>query len=181
MPDRVPYARVYHSIIDDPKFATIYDNDRYLATWLRLLILAEQAYPGSALLPRGTSRASVQALSDAGLIDVGEHGRYRVHGLASEREMRSQSARNAAAVRWHSEGNASTSTSTRTSTSIPPPPAERGNREEGTNPRAVGASPRQNGTSPRDLGTNPRAVRQREKRDPTVLHEILRRAAEGAS
>ena len=100
-----PYTRVYHSIVDDPKFAAIYDDDHRLATWLRLLIVAEQAYPASANIPTGTHRASVAALADCGLIDLGTGSRYRVHGLASERDMRSQSARNAAAVRWHSNGN----------------------------------------------------------------------------
>ena len=101
-----PYTRVYHSIVDDPKFAAIYDDDHRLATWLRLLIVAEQAYPASANIPTGTHRASIAALADCGLIDLGTGSRYRVHGLASERDMRSQSARNAAAVRWHSNGTA---------------------------------------------------------------------------
>ena len=107
MADR-PYVRVYHGIVDDPKFATIYDDDRRLATWLRLLIVAEQAYPASAYIPAGTHRASVTALVDAGLIDLGTGSRFRVHGLASERAMRSHSARIAAAVRWQSDSNAST-------------------------------------------------------------------------
>jgi hypothetical protein len=101
-----PYSRVYHSIIDDPKFAGVYDDDRRLATWLRLLIVAEQAYPASGNVPTGTHRPSVAALAEAGLIDLGTGSRFRVHGLASERDMRAQSARNAAAVRWHGNGNA---------------------------------------------------------------------------
>ena len=99
-----PYSRVYHSIVDDAKFATVYDDDRRLATWLRLLIVAEQAYPASAYIPQGTNRSAIRALVDAGLVDLGTGSRFRIHGLASERDMRSESARNAAAVRWHSNG-----------------------------------------------------------------------------
>jgi hypothetical protein len=97
-----PYSRIYHSIVDDPKFATIYGDDRKLATWLRLLICADQTYPASAPIPAGTNRSALAALVDVGLVDLGTASRYRIHGLASEREMRSESARNAAAVRWQS-------------------------------------------------------------------------------
>jgi hypothetical protein len=88
-----PYTRVYHSIVDDPKFATVYDDDRRLATWLRLLLIADQAYPSSAYIPAGTNRAAVAALAESGLIDLGTGSRYRVHGLAVERGRRSEAAR----------------------------------------------------------------------------------------
>jgi hypothetical protein len=101
------YTRVYHSIVDDPKFATVYDDDRRLATWLRLLIVAEQAYPASANIPTGTNRAAVAALVAAGLIDLGTGPRYRIHGLAVERGRRSEAARQSANARWsQSERNA---------------------------------------------------------------------------
>jgi hypothetical protein len=91
--DRAPYSRVYHSIVDDPKFAKVYDDDRRLATWLRLLIVAEQAHPASAYIPAGTHRGSVIALADAGLIDLGTGSRYRIHGLDAERGRRAEAAR----------------------------------------------------------------------------------------
>lgn len=93
MSDRAPYSRIYHSIVDDPKFALIYDDDRRLATWLRLLIVAEQAHPASANIPHGTHRASVAALSEVGLIDLGTGSRYRIHGLDAERARRADAAR----------------------------------------------------------------------------------------
>ena len=96
-----PYSRVYWSIVDDPKFETVYDNDAHMATWLRLLLIADAAYPASAHLPANVRRSSVVHLAEVGLIDLGTGSRFRLHGLASERDMRSQSARNAAAVRWH--------------------------------------------------------------------------------
>ena len=65
-----PYARLYLSLIDDEKFETIYDNDHHFAAWCRLLMIAEAAWPASGHLPRSTRRASIRALTDAGLIDI---------------------------------------------------------------------------------------------------------------
>ena len=105
--DRAPYSRVYHAIVDDPKFAAVYDDDRRLATWLRLLIVAEQAHPASAYIPTGTNRAAVTSLVDAGLIDLGSGSRFRIHGLDAERERRSEPGRIGAVARWSdSERNA---------------------------------------------------------------------------
>jgi hypothetical protein len=50
---------------------------------------------------------AVKLLIEVGLIVEQPGNRYVVKGLASEREKRSQSGRNAAAVRWHSGPNAS--------------------------------------------------------------------------
>lgn len=88
MSERAAYSRVYWSVVDDPKFASIYDNDHHLATWLRLLLVADQSHPASANVPSGTRRPSVVALAEAGLIDLGTGSRFRVHGLDAERERR---------------------------------------------------------------------------------------------
>ncbi len=93
MSDRAPYSRIYHSIVDDPKFTAIYDDDRRLATWLRLLIVAEQAHPASAYIPEGTHRGALAALVDCGLVDIGTGRRFRIHGLDAERTRRSDAAR----------------------------------------------------------------------------------------
>lgn len=103
MTDRAAYSRVYWSIIDDPKFANVYDDDRALAAWLRLLLVADQAWPASAHIPTGTNAKALAILVGAGLVDVGTGRRYRIHGLDKERTARSDTGRNAAAVRWHSE------------------------------------------------------------------------------
>lgn len=88
MSERAAYSRVYWSIVDDPKFVTIYDHDSHLAAWLRLLLIADQAHPASAHLPSNVKRSSVSALSEAELIDTLPGGRYRIHGLDAERERR---------------------------------------------------------------------------------------------
>lgn len=88
MSERAPYSRVYWSIVDDPKFASVFDDDRRLATWLRLLIVADQAHPASAYVPLGTNRAALTALVNCGLVDLGTGNRYRIHGLDKERSRR---------------------------------------------------------------------------------------------
>jgi hypothetical protein len=60
---------------------------------------------------------------------------------------------------------------------IPPPPAERGRRSNGTNPRATGTTPRRKATNPRANGASARQVRADQKRGPTHLGEVLRKAA----
>lgn len=95
-----PYSRVYLSIVDDPMFEPIYGDNDALATWLRLLLVADAMYPASAPLPR-VSR-SIQLLIDTGLVQMRPGNRYAMRGLEAERERRSDAARNAAAVRWHS-------------------------------------------------------------------------------
>ena len=92
MPER-PYSRIYHSVEDDPKFVTVYDNDRMLAAWVRLLIEADKAHPSTAHIPEGTNRTAVRVLAELGIIDLGTGSRYRIHGLDAERAARSSSAR----------------------------------------------------------------------------------------
>ena len=99
------YCRVYHEIVDDPKFRRVYHDDAALATWLRMLLVADAMYPASAPMPEMTP--SVALLLRVKLVQRRPGNRYIVTGLEREREMRSQSARNAAAVRWHSGSNAS--------------------------------------------------------------------------
>lgn len=103
MSDQRAYCRVYWSIVDDPKFADVYDNDAALATWLRLLIIADQAWPASASLPASAKRRVVDLLASVGLVDTMPGWRYRIHGLDAERDRRADSARKGAAVRWQSE------------------------------------------------------------------------------
>lgn len=93
MSERAPYSRVYWQIIDDPKFEFVYDSDAHLATWLRLLLVADQAWPASAPIPATCRKASIRVLVDAGLVDLTNGGRYRIHGLDAERTRRRDAAR----------------------------------------------------------------------------------------
>jgi len=95
-----PYARLYLDLVDDPKFAGIYEDDRHLAAFVRLLMIAEASWPASAILPALCRRVSIAALATAGLIDLLPGQRYRVHGLDAERQRRTDHARTAADRRW---------------------------------------------------------------------------------
>jgi len=103
MSDR-PYSRVYHSIADDPMFEKIYGNDKALATWLRMLLIADAMYPTSA--PMTHRNPTVRLLIDCGLVIEKPGNRYTIRGLSAERERRSAIGRNAAAKRWESVSNA---------------------------------------------------------------------------
>lgn len=177
------YARFYYpEFIRD--YPTVYRNDAAFATWLRLLVVAEQMWPMPAEIPRSVRSRPLAVLVDAGLVAV-DGTSFRLKGHDAERSRRRDSARKGAAVRWDSHGNAnaganampSTSTSTSTSKeSTPPPPTSGGRRKDGTNPRARGAAPRQNSRAPRDHGASPRQERQAQKRDMTSIADILARS-----
>jgi hypothetical protein len=92
MSERAAYSRVYWSIADDEKFADIYGNNDHLATWLRLLLIADQAFPASAHLPMNVRKGSREALVKSGLIDAVSGDRYRIHGLDAERGRRRDAA-----------------------------------------------------------------------------------------
>lgn len=88
-----PYSRVYWSIVDDERFRDVYDDDACLAAWLRLLMVADAAWPSSAQLPAGLRKRSLAVLVTAGLVELGSGNRYRMHGLDAERERRAKLAR----------------------------------------------------------------------------------------
>jgi hypothetical protein len=100
------FVRVYHSILDDERFREVYDDDHALALWLRLLLLADAIWPMPAHLPHGHRRAALARLVRAGLIELVDGGRYRVHGLDGERARRSEHARRASEARWQTPSNA---------------------------------------------------------------------------
>ena len=111
-----PFVRVYYSVMgDDEKFAQVFDNDARLACWLRLLLVADACYPAAAPMPQGVKRAALAHLVSVGLVDLMSGNRFRIHGLASERDRRSERAAASARKRWddatalrpHSDRNAS--------------------------------------------------------------------------
>lgn len=86
-----PYSRIYWRFQDE--FPEVYADDRALALWLRLLIVAEGSYPAAAMLPRKMRGNVLQVLVDAGLVTLLPGDRYRVRGLDAERERRSEHGR----------------------------------------------------------------------------------------
>jgi hypothetical protein len=92
MSERRPYSRIYWSVLDDPKFETIYGDDAAFALWVRLLLTADALWPSPAPLPRGTKPKALVRLVEAGIVDTLSGDRYRIHGLDNEREIRKQLA-----------------------------------------------------------------------------------------
>jgi hypothetical protein len=179
------YSRLYHRF--SVEFPDIYSDDRSLATWVRLLLLADASWPMRPPLPRSVREQPLQSLVSVGLVEIVAGDTYRIRGLDAERERRRDTARASASKRWHSDSNATAmprrdETSTRRDEGdIPPPPAKRGKRSNDTNPRATGSDPRSNGTNPRTTRSSPRQKRQTAKRasvGPNVV-AILRAAANG--
>ena len=112
MSERAPYSRVYWTIVDDPKFAAIYDDDAALSLWLRLLLHADATWPAAAPLPRSARVRPLGKLVTAGLVDRVGTDRYRIHGLEAERGRRQSAASASASQRWtqtHTERNANAS------------------------------------------------------------------------
>jgi len=174
------YSRLYHRF--GREFPDVYADDRALAAWVRLLLVADASWPMRPPLPRSVRVKPLNCLVEAGLVIL-EGDAYTVRGLDAERTRRSDAGRVGAAKRWQSERNANAmprrdETRLAEDESItPPPPTSGGRRKNGTNPRATGESPRQNGSDPRTTGKSVRAVRVSQKRGPTELSAILRRAA----
>jgi hypothetical protein len=102
--DRRPYSRVYHDAMDDPMFERVWNNDKALATWVRMLVMADAMYPVSA--PMTTRNPTVRMLIVVGLVIERPGGRYTIRGLEAERERRSAPGRTAAVKRWQYERNA---------------------------------------------------------------------------
>jgi hypothetical protein len=178
------FARFYY---DDfiTEFPEAYIDDSMLATWLRLLVVAERNWPATPELPRSVRPRPLAKLVDAELVELVQPHCFRIRGLDAERARRAASARTGAAKRWQSDGNANASANAmprrerdeneNETREIPPPPAKRGRRKDATNPREEGTSPRLNHRNPRANGTSPRQERDAEKRAgfPQSIHDIL--------
>jgi hypothetical protein len=93
MSDRAPYSRIYWSVMDDPKFDGIYEDDAAFALWMRLLMNADALWPAPAPLHRTAKPKALSKLVDAGIVDLLPRDRYRIHGLDAERGRRRDAAR----------------------------------------------------------------------------------------
>lgn len=103
--DERTYARFYYpEFIRD--YPHIYTDDAAFAAWVRMFVTAEAMWPAGPELPRSVKTRILAKLTSSGLITT--DGRtFRVRGMDAERTRRQESARKAAAMRWHSTGNAS--------------------------------------------------------------------------
>jgi hypothetical protein len=100
MSERAPYSRVYWTVRNDLRLTGIYSDDHHWATWNRLLLAADMAWPAPADLPANARRASLRALEAAGVIELLPGGLFCFHGLDTERGRRSSAATASAKARW---------------------------------------------------------------------------------
>lgn len=96
-----PYARVYFSIWTDERFVRIREDAALLGDWLRLLLLAEAAWPQSVAIPRCIPNDRLAVFVEDGVIDLHPADTYRIHGLDPERQRRSDRGVEANRRRWH--------------------------------------------------------------------------------
>jgi hypothetical protein len=146
------YVRVYQSVVDDPKFVGVYDDDHHFATWVRFLMAADALWPASCPIPASARKASIAALVAAGIIDV-QGTRFRVHGLDAERERRQTRARASASARY-SDGDA---------TAMRPQSERTANAER---PQSVRDASTRAGASARLGSSLPEEDRARDANDP---------------
>lgn len=87
-----PYSRFYWRFRDE--YPDIYQDKETFGWWLTLLVNAEGAHPSAADLPRKVRPRSLEKLIDEQLVVLLPGDRYRVKGLAKERERRAEQGRN---------------------------------------------------------------------------------------
>lgn len=100
------FVRVYYVAMIQEHPEVWNDND-LLATWIRLLAGADPMWPLAPEMPRAVKARALTRLLDSTLVTVTADHRYRIKGFDKERHNRRTAASNAAAKRWHSNGNAS--------------------------------------------------------------------------
>lgn len=93
------FVRVYHEDLI-ANYAAIWDDDRALATWLRLLTLADKLWPTPPDMPRGVSRSALAKLVEVELVTLVAPHRFRLRGLDAQRQRQSEAGRAGAAGRW---------------------------------------------------------------------------------
>ncbi len=81
------YSRLYHSILDDPKFATVYPDDRAWALYTRLLMAADAAWPTRVAMPRSAGKYAIRVLVEAEVITL-SGDLVTIPALAKERAHR---------------------------------------------------------------------------------------------
>jgi hypothetical protein len=95
------YSRLYHDILEDPRFEGVYGHPPVFGVYAMLLMQADRTWPAPAPLPRWADQSSVDTLQGCGLIEVMSGDLYRINGLNDERRLRSEHSRIAAGARWN--------------------------------------------------------------------------------
>ena len=129
-PEARRFARVYYDdmVRDHPD---VWRDNELLSTWLRMLVACEKSWPSLAEIPRSARPRAVARLVEFGMVTVTDQHHFGLRGFTSDRAARQDTARTAAAKRWHSESNADAML-------IRERERERGKGEQGRRPLAPG-------------------------------------------
>ena len=114
-----PYARVYYVDLQRD-YPQVWFDPTALGTWLRMLVLADQAWPTMPELPRALRRADLEILTGCGLVILEPNHRYRIKGYELERTQRQAHAQAAAAGRWNGHDEDSAGNARRSPRGTPP-------------------------------------------------------------
>lgn len=108
-----PYLEVYWRLAEE--YPEVWDDDRALAWYLRLLKAAEASWPTAADTPAGIPSRTWALLVSVELVlpDAGGR-RYRIRGLDKKRNARSTAASQAARSRWRNATRTATGNAGRT-------------------------------------------------------------------
>lgn len=138
-----PFSRHYWDLVDDKRFEEVFPDDHHYATWSRLLMLADQAWPASAHLPASARKASVAKLVAVELVTLFPGGRFRVTGLDAGRTARAEQAQNAAGARWSSGRNAASNADSNAASTadVMPSQSSQSKREETSQPASHAPDP----------------------------------------
>jgi hypothetical protein len=75
------FTRIPYAFLDDPAYEDVYADDTRFATWVRLWMAADNAWPAPAPIPRSVNAEAFDFLTKAGLVIVGRSDHYRMTGM----------------------------------------------------------------------------------------------------
>jgi hypothetical protein len=91
-----PYVQLPYALHDD---AEIYDDDRMLALWVRLVFAADALWPAAPEIPARVSKKLLARLVERELIEV-TGKRFRIPALDTRRQARFERGSKGARARW---------------------------------------------------------------------------------
>ena len=93
------FIRIYYTDLQRD-YPEVWFDPTCLATYNRLLALADAAYPANPELYRAVRRADLALLEKVGLVTLLDHGLYAMKGYEKERSERSEKARQSVSSRY---------------------------------------------------------------------------------